>query len=521
MAGGRRGTGSRPRRGPRAATTAAAPARVEPAPEEQASERRAREDTAPPRIGLWGTFDLENYGDMLFPRILEEELGRRLPGAQIRVFGPVGYTGLNRFEEREPAEPLGPWSPERVVELAEELDVVVVGPGEIIHTRDELLGPHYGLAPDEMRQRAPSRFFISGLGPELEAGCPVVWCAVGIPFDIRAGESRWFRDALAGRPVVSVRDEHSLRRLEAAGVDREIEVVPDPAFLIRRLFPPRLLEKRLAQLRTAGAYPEDAPIVVQGNAGSLPHVSALAAALERLRDEQGYGEVVLLETGPLHGDGEFAGALAQTLPGSVRLTTGGLADVAAAISASAGFIGTSMHGNITALAYDRPHLVLAWGRETKLEGFAAATDNPDCLVERADDVPTAFEKVSALGSRAEVVAGLERRADAHLDRIAAVAAEAARRRERPAPGSPPADTLEVLRRAYEARGRVLVAQRWALADRLADLDAEIARLKQEVGRLEQEVAGKARELQSLLNTKTFRYTASLRRLYGALRPRRR
>lgn len=481
----------------------------------------AREEPSAPRIGLWGTFDLENFGDMLFPRILEEELGRRLPTARIRVFAPVGYTGLNRFEEREPAEPLGPWSPERVAELAGELDVVIVGPGEIIHTRDELLGHHYGLDNEEMRRRAPSRFLIDGLGPELERECPVVWCAVGIPFDIRAREAGRFRDALADRPLVTLRDEDSARRLRAAGVSRDVEIVPDPAFLSPRLFPPRLLTRRLAQLRAVGTYPEEPPLVVQGNAASLLHVPALAAGLERLREERGDTPLVIVETGPCHGDGEFAEALTEALPGSTRLVHGGLADVTAAISASAGFIGTSLHGNIIALTYDRPHLVLAWGRETKLEGFAAAIDNPDCLVERPEDVPAAFDKATALGSRAEVVGELQRRVDGYLDRVAGIAVEASRQREHPPEGSSPASILQALRRAHEARGRMLVGQRWALANQLDDLDAEIAGLKEQIRRLEEEVAGRTREIEALLNSKTFRYSAGLRRLYHLFRrPRR-
>jgi polysaccharide pyruvyl transferase WcaK-like protein len=454
---------------------------------------------------------------MLFPRILEEELGRRIPDAHIRVFAPVGYTGLNRFEEREPAEPLGPWSPERVTELAGDLDCVVIGPGEIIHGRDELLSPHYGLTPAEMRRRAPSRFFLGGLGPDLERECPVVWSAVGIPFDFRAREAARARESLASRPIVSVRDEVSRRRLRKAGVDREVEVVPDPAFLGPRLFPPPLLEKRLAQLRAAGVYPEQPPLVVQGNAASTFQVQGLAAALERLREEREIARVVIVETGPCHGDGEFARALEEALPGTIRLPSAGLADVTAAIAASAGFIGTSLHGNITALTFDRPHIVLAWGGETKLQGFAEAIDNLDCLVERAEDVPGAFEKVAALGSRTDIVADLARRVDAHLDRVAEVAVTATARRERPPAAASLAEQLELLRRAYERRGRLLVAQRWTLADRFADLDAEIAALREEIARLEREVGGRAGELERLLNTKTFRYTSALRRLYGSLR----
>jgi hypothetical protein len=476
-------------------------------------------EPAAPRIGLWGTFDLESFGHMLSVRVMVEELVRRLPAARTRVFSPLGDSGPNRFAEREPAEPLGPWSPARSAELAGELDCVVVGPGDVIHTRDELLAPQYGLDEEEMRRRAPSRFFIDGLGPELEAECPVVWCAVGIPFDIQPREARRFREALAGRPLVTVGDDQSRSRLTSARVSRDVEVVPHPAFLSPRLFAPRVLTKRLAQLRTVGAFPEAPPLVVQGDEASLPHVPALSAAIERLRKERGDTPVVVMEAGPEHDEGGFARALTEALPGSVRLVSGGLADVAAAISASAGFIGTSLPGNIVALTYDRPHVVLAWDRDPKLEAFATTIDDPACLVERADDVPGAFEKASARGSRAEVTAELQQKVDGCLDRIAEIAVDAARKRDHAPAGSPPARIMDGFRRAHEARGRMLVEQRWALADRLDELDAEIAGLKEQIRQLEEEVAGRGRELETLLNTKTFRYTAALRRFYQRLRRR--
>ena len=77
--------------------------------------------------------------------------------------------------------------------------------------------------------------------------------------------------------------------------------------------------------------------------------------------------------------------------------------------------------------------------------------------------------------------------------------------------------VEALRRAYRRRGRMLVAQRWALADRVADLRADIAELKEEVARLEREVADRAAQVERLLGSKTFRYTRGLRSLYGKLR----
>jgi hypothetical protein len=85
------------------------------------------------------------------------------------------------------------------------------------------------------------------------------------------------------------------------------------------------------------------------------------------------------------------------------------------------------------------------------------------------------------------------------------------------------EELRVLREAHEARGRLVARQRWEFADRLrdetADRDAEIERLRAEVERLEREVEGRQRELETLRATRTFRYTAALRGVWGRLRRR--
>ncbi|HWC32251.1 MAG TPA: hypothetical protein VG709_03910, partial [Actinomycetota bacterium] len=112
-------------------------------------------DRREPRIGLWGTFDVENLGDVLFPRIARAELARRLPEATIRAYAPYGREHPIAFDGEDPAEPLGAYRPDRLAELAAELDVVVIGAGEIVHGRDELLAPIYGVAEAEVVARAP------------------------------------------------------------------------------------------------------------------------------------------------------------------------------------------------------------------------------------------------------------------------------------------------------------------------------------------------------------------------------
>lgn len=490
------------------------------------------------RVGVWGTFDLENFGDMLFPPIVRRELLRRLPEATIRMFGPYGYLRPISWDGGQPAEPLGPWCRERVTELARDLDCVLVGGGEIIHTRDEMLAPHYGVEPDQILERAPSRYFIEGLGADLESECPVLWNAVGIPFDLGPEEAARVRAALSRRPYVAVRDELSKRRLKAAGVDREIHVVPDPGLLLPRLFPPRLLDKRLAYLRLMGWYPPSGrPIVLQGNRDLVRFVPALVPAISRLVEQQGQAPIVVAETGPCHGDAQFADALAHALPLPVyRLPAKvGLEDLVTAIASSRGFVDISLHGNITAFVYGRPHVILNLNGQSKLDGFAGLIGGEERLVHEPTEVPGAFQRASARAPRPDVVAVLQARVDAHFDRVAMIAEASAGARRAGGPDlrlaeldrrlAEAQDYAAALERALEVRGRRLVQERLVFADHVqdlrdqhwAELQEERARLQAEIDALRKEVQGKHEWLVGLMSTRTFRYTAPLRAVYGRVR----
>ncbi len=96
------------------------------------------------------------------------------------------------------------------------------------------------------------------------------------------------------------------------------------------------------------------------------------------------------------------------------------------------------------------------------------------------------------------------------------------------PEGTPQDELRAVREAYLTVVRHSAASRSKMADRVADAerrhreyrtwaDRRIADLERENDALSREVVGKEGELQSVLNTKTFRYTVGLRNAYGRVR----
>jgi hypothetical protein len=92
----------------------------------------------------------------------------------------------------------------------------------------------------------------------------------------------------------------------------------------------------------------------------------------------------------------------------------------------------------------------------------------------------------------------------------------------------PRDELEAVRDAYRTVLRGSAGARSRMADRVADAERRhreyrtwaerrIDDLERENDVLRREVVGKDAEMQSVLNTKTFRYTTGLRNAYGWLR----
>lgn len=79
------------------------------------------------------------------------------------------------------------------------------------------------------------------------------------------------------------------------------------------------------------------------------------------------------------------------------------------------------------------------------------------------------------------------------------------------------ELVRQLREALDARGRRLVTDQMAYADQLQAQNLVIARLQKDIRILEREIEGRKQAFQDLVNTRTFRYSARVRALYGSLR----
>ena len=179
------------------------------------------------KIGICGTFDLQAYGDLLFPIIAEAELKRRL-----------GEVKLYRFSYLTKAPPTWPFRVIAVAELptiAPSLDGMLIGGGHIIRF-DKAVAPGYH--PPTLDVHHPAGYWLVPALIALGNGCPVAWNAPGAYGAIPEWASPLLETALQLSAYIAVRDQAARDALAQFAGERDIAVVPDTAFGLARLVDP-------------------------------------------------------------------------------------------------------------------------------------------------------------------------------------------------------------------------------------------------------------------------------------------
>lgn len=296
------------------------------------------------RFGIFGTFDVENYGDLLFPLIAEAELARRL--------GPLTLTRYSYHDKSPPSWPFAVRSLSQLPSDALELDGAIIGGGDVIRF-DKAVAPGY--QPPSPDIHHPTGYWLTPALVARDAGLPVVWNAPGVHGDVPAWARPLMTLAMSTSSYISVRDPASRRVLASHARDVPVHVVPDSAFGVAELVDVHRPSAELARLRQALAA-EGPYIIVQAS-------SALAPFVRFVRDhtQQSIGELaslrghrlVTLPVCLVHGD--HGAVFDADLPSIGRLGSWPhpllLAELIAHASA---VVGVSLHLAITALAFGVP-----------------------------------------------------------------------------------------------------------------------------------------------------------------------
>jgi Rps23 Pro-64 3,4-dihydroxylase Tpa1-like proline 4-hydroxylase len=290
-----------------------------------------------PAIGMCGTFDVQNYGDLIFPLLARHELQQRLGNVALR---PYSYRAkdTNRW----------PFEVRSNVDFAadvDSLDAVLLGGGDLIHCIKNIALDYL---PQDKALHHPTSLWLTPALIALEQGLPLIWNAPGVPEELPRWAHPAVRAALMSSSYVAVRDEASRQNLAAVAPDAEVSVVPDSAFGIASLCDPAQPSPAWQTLVSQVALRR--PYVVLEPDGH----GAAATLLRAARSLPPSCQVLILPIGPVHGE-RNENIPKPKLPDAIRLSAWPDPLLLTQLIAGAeGVIGDSLHLGIAAIAFGVP-----------------------------------------------------------------------------------------------------------------------------------------------------------------------
>lgn len=277
------------------------------------------------KVAHFGTFDVDNYGDLLFPKIAEW----RIPNVDWLHVSPIGV---------KPAF-VDSVTPLCVNEICDyEIDAVIVGGGNILHFEKATIDAYKNIS-----NYAYSSLWLGAARVAIKKNIPLIFNGPSISNLTKGYLERYiFNQVFKNSDYISLREEYSSRLF----TKYPSNIIPDTVIDISRMWPK---EDKIIS--------EDY-VVIHVNDRYVTNFKDTLSAIEKISKSL-KAKIVLLPIGPCHGDLFLAKRLAQASSLDIHLeTTLSLKSFAMLIANAKAYVGSSMHGYITAFSYDVPGLMV-------------------------------------------------------------------------------------------------------------------------------------------------------------------
>ena len=383
-----------------------------------------------PKAVLVGAFDRFNYGDLLFPIIVKEEIRILRPDIDIEVHALI-QSDLSRYGA---LKTLSLKSLYKGNTLLPDDAVIFAGGGTIgvdwLYMHSNILGNFGNRALYYLRRvlgsetaNALSRYYFGARSPFPWVARPENFpVPVKVAYNAIGGSEFAKLSSMAKAQTLacleqasylSVRDAETKRLFSPVEEHIPVELAPDSAVLMSEQFPVTRLEdlssKLLASSILSGRY-----VCFQANVSyARKHADKIASVLEGLYEAHGF-RAVLLPIGRYVGLDDHI-ALRSILtklrsPAELAGDELSLWEIMLTIARAQLFIGTSLHGNITSQSFEVPHMGLS-DRPCKLDYYLATWALPelsqcvalDNVVDHASKI-LAIPKCRFQSKRTEVLA---------------------------------------------------------------------------------------------------------------------
>ena len=371
-------------------------------------------------IFMTGMFDLDNYGDLLFPLIASHRLSAH--GFDVVPVAP---------SERRATLDDAPTPVDISQLLLNEQPIcgVLIGGGYIIHASSLDFIERYHA--DVANTWSGAGLWLGATLAAALRETPIAWNAPGAPHPFSSRQRKLVRAAVRAATYASVRDQGSASLL---GPDPSpIRVVPDPIAEIATLWPKRSLSVTYRQVIERKGLAADVRLMavhvrnrsIRGlDPGEFGAMLAAFAKAEGLTP-------ALIGIGAGHDDPAVARELAPHIGQPLLLLDdpASLREITAILSHSALYVGASLHGYVAASAYGVPGVMIGRPAYQKFAGFLEHTGRMQDLAKdwksAIEDAPRALREPPGPRIPPSVFAAL----DDHWEAIRSAFTSPDRRRE--------------------------------------------------------------------------------------------
>ncbi|MBM6699816.1 polysaccharide pyruvyl transferase family protein [Bifidobacterium pullorum subsp. saeculare] len=359
------------------------------------------------RVALCGVFDIPNYGDHLFPLVFRNELTKRGCEAEVVLFSPfeaeesfVEDSHVYSLDDMERMHRDNPFS------------AIVVGGGEIIHWHR--YRQKRSFQDEEFVDYPMDKVWAIPSFMKMKHDVPLIWNAPGIPYDFDADEAL-AHFLLGNIDYLSVRNEFSAKVLEHCGLPSGgIHLVPDTGFALRTI----ASEDELIRLRSEVVPDDERYIIFHCNRFIDDDArDAIVGILRRLGEAYGC-KILLLPLAYTHGDDDKLRELREASNGEFLMPEAPLSlkGIIAVLSGCELYLGTSLHGTVTASVFGRKTVAFDYQKTKKTKDLYDTLGLSEYYLTEVGQVEDAVRKAFDC-QRPVDFSEVERRLGIHFDAI--------------------------------------------------------------------------------------------------------
>ena len=337
-------------------------------------------------IAQFGAFDVNSYGDSLFPNVLEKGLENRIKVDSIILFSPTaienGYNGhtVHSFAEF------------RELQNKIHFDCIVIGGGELLHFHPILFKNTKGEEKYE-----EGALWIKPLKWSIEFDIPVIMNAVGVPYSFSDEQKKMISNLIEKVVYFSVRDKYSYNRMRGIVSNEILSLVPDTVWKINEIYDDSELKKQCFNVSNRYSFDNRKPymVVQYGTTYQFDNLVEQLKIVKKLYNWQ----IVVLPINYAHEDVDVVVHMHNCVGNEFVFIEDILQpiEIASLIANATFFIGTSLHGNLTAMRYGIKNVAIDMYSSfvSKIDGLFANFNNMDTVIAKVDDLSEVIKNLTS------------------------------------------------------------------------------------------------------------------------------